>query len=109
MSSDSTDEGKFSLYAYVVLRIFPPFPTKIVILRHRAETNDMFLPCGRVGPSPFTKMNKVEIFLLETLILQIGFRLPFDDLIYSVQCICIGNKLLHKIISKLNIIYTLHM
>jgi hypothetical protein len=31
--------------------------------------NDIFLPGGRVGPSPFTKMNKVEIFLLETLIL----------------------------------------
>jgi hypothetical protein len=38
----------------------------------------MFLHGGRVGPSPFTKMNKVEIFLLETLIMQIGFRLPPD-------------------------------
>ena len=31
---------------------------------------------GRVGPSPFTKINKVEIFILETLVLRIGFRLP---------------------------------
>ena len=36
------------------------------------------MPGGRVGPSPFTKINKVEIFLLETLVLQIGFRLPFE-------------------------------
>ena len=34
----------------------------------------------RVGPSPLTKMNKVEIFLLETLVLHIGFRLSFDAL-----------------------------
>jgi len=27
-------------------------------------------------PSPFTKMKKVEICLLETFVLQIGFRLP---------------------------------
>ena len=33
---------------------------------------------GRVGPNPFTKMNKVEIFLLETLVLEIGFRLPSE-------------------------------
>jgi hypothetical protein len=33
---------------------------------------------GRVGPSPFTKVNKTEIFLIETLVLQIGFRLPAD-------------------------------
>jgi hypothetical protein len=61
-----------------VLRGFPPFPTKIAVLCHHAETNDIFLPGGRVGPSPFTKMNKVEIFLVETLVLEIGFRLSPD-------------------------------
>ena len=30
------------------------------------------------GPSPFSKVNKIEIFLVETLVLQIGFRLPSD-------------------------------
>ena len=53
MSSDSTDEGEVSHYAYMVLRMFPPFPTKI------AEIKDIFLPGGRVGPSPFTKMKIV--------------------------------------------------
>ncbi len=33
---------------------------------------------GRVEPSPFTKVNEVEIFLVETLVLQIGFHLPSD-------------------------------
>jgi len=42
------------------------------------QTHDIFLPGGRVGPSPLMKINKVEIFLMETLILQIGFRLSSD-------------------------------
>ena len=33
---------------------------------------------GRVGTSPLTKMNRVEIFSLETPVLHIGFRLPTD-------------------------------
>jgi hypothetical protein len=61
-----------------VLRVVPPFPTQIAVLCHHAKTNDIFLPSGRVGPSPLTRMNKVEIFLVETLVLQIGFRLPSD-------------------------------
>ena len=61
-----------------MLRFFPPFPTDIAGLCHHAETNDIFLHGGRVGPSPLTRMNKVEIFLIETLILHIGFRLLFD-------------------------------
>jgi hypothetical protein len=36
------------------------------------------LPGGRIGPSPFSKVNKIEIFLVETLVLHIGFRLPSD-------------------------------
>ena len=59
-------------------RVAPPFPTNNAILCHHAETNNIFLPGGRVGPITFTKVNKVEIFLLETLVLQIGFRLPSD-------------------------------
>ncbi len=58
--------------------MFPLFPTEIAALFHYVETNGIFLPSGRIGPSPFTKMNKVEIFLLETLFLQIGFMLPRD-------------------------------
>ncbi len=58
--------------------VFSPFPTKIAVLCHHAETNDIFLPGGRVGPSLITKTNKIEISLLESLVLQIGFRLPFD-------------------------------
>jgi len=34
------------------------------------------LNIDRVGPSPLTRMNKVEIFRVETLVLQVGFRLP---------------------------------
>ena len=64
MSSDSTEEAETSHYAYLVLRVFPPFPTEIEILCHHSETNDIFLPGGRVGPSPFTKVNKTEIFLI---------------------------------------------
>jgi len=78
MSSDSTDEGEIPHFAYPVLRVFPPFPTEIAILCHHAETYVIFLPGGRVGPSPLTKINKVEIFLVETLVLKIGFRLPSD-------------------------------
>ena len=32
MSSDSTDEGELLHYAYLVLKIFPPFPTEIRLL-----------------------------------------------------------------------------
>ena len=78
MSSDSTNEGEVPHYAYLVLRTFPPFPMEIAILCHHAETNYIFLPGGRVGPSPYSKAKKVKKFLLETLLLQIGFRLPSD-------------------------------
>ena len=66
MSSDSTDEGEVPHYAYLVLRIFTPFPNEIAVICHRAETKYIFLPGGRVGPRPITRMNKVEIFLVET-------------------------------------------
>jgi hypothetical protein len=78
MSSDSTEEAEVPHFAYLVLRVVPPFPTKNVVICHHAKTNDMFLPGGRVGPSPLSKTNKVELFLVETLVLQIGFRLPSD-------------------------------
>jgi hypothetical protein len=78
MSSDSIEEAETPHFAYLVLRVVPPFPKEIAVLCHHAETNDIFLPDGRVGPSPFTKMNKVEIFLVEPLILQTRFRLPSD-------------------------------
>jgi hypothetical protein len=78
MSLDSTEEAETRHYAYLVLRVFPPFRTEIAILCHHAKTSDIFLPGSRVGPSPFTKMNKVEIFLAETLVLQIGIRFPPD-------------------------------
>ncbi len=78
MSSYSIEEAETSHFAYLVLRVYPPFPTKIAILCHHAKTNEIFLHGGRVGPSPFTKIDKVEIFLIETLVLQIGFRLPSD-------------------------------
>ena len=78
MSSDYVDEGEIPHFAYLVLRAFPPSPTEIAVLCHHAETNDMFLPSGRIGSSPITRMNKVKIFLVETLVLQIGFRLLFD-------------------------------
>ena len=61
MSSDSTEEAEISHFAYLVLRIVPSFPTKIVVLCHHTETNNIFLPDGRVGPSPLTKMNKTGI------------------------------------------------
>ena len=78
MSSESADEGEVPHYSYLVLITFPPFPTEIEVICHHAKTNDIFLSGGRVGPSSFTKMNEVEIFLLERLILQIGFILPVD-------------------------------
>jgi hypothetical protein len=78
MSSEFTNEGEVLHYAYLVLRIFPPFPTEIVVLCHHAVTNEIFLPGGRVGPSSLTKMNKLEIFLFETLVLKIRFRLSFN-------------------------------
>jgi len=44
----------------------------IFVLFHNAETNDIFFP------GPITRVYKVEIFLSETLVLQIRFRLPSD-------------------------------
>ncbi len=76
ISLDSTDEGEVPHYVYLVLIVFPPSPTEISVLCHHAETNNVFLPSGRARPSPSKKTNKVEIFLLETLILRIGFTLP---------------------------------
>jgi hypothetical protein len=73
-------------YAYLVLRIVPPFPTEIAVLCDHAETNDIFLPRGRVGPSPLSNMNRVEIFLICTLRLQIGFRLPAE--LFSGMYLC---------------------
>ncbi len=73
MSSDSTGEMETPHFAYLVLPVYPPFPTKNVVLCHHAETNNIFLPGGRVGPSPITRMNKVGICLLGTLVFQIGF------------------------------------
>ena len=107
MSSDSTNEGEVMHFAYLVLRLFLPFPTEIAVLCHHAETNYIFLPGGRVGPRPLTKMNKVEIFPVETLVLQIEFRLPSDLL--STRFFCIGNKLSPIIIMVLNILYMLRM
>ena len=78
ISSDSTEEAETSHFAYLVLRFYPPFPTEIAVLCHHAKSNDIFLHGGRVGHSPFTQIDKVEIFLIETLFLQIGFRLPSD-------------------------------
>ena len=78
MSSKSTIEGETPHFAYLVLRVFPPFPTKIVVLWHHATSNDIFLPCGCVGPIPITRVNKVEIFVVGTLVLHIGSRLPSD-------------------------------
>ena len=60
MSSDSADEREISHYAYAVLRVFPPFPTEIVVLYHHAKTNDIFLLGGRVGPFLLTCMNREE-------------------------------------------------
>ena len=76
MSSDSTEEAETSHFAYLVFIVFPPFPTEIAVLCHHAETNDIFLPGGLVGPSPFLKVNKIEIFLVETIVLEIGLRFP---------------------------------
>ena len=70
MSSESTYEGEVSQYAYIVLRIFSPCPIEIEVLRHHEEAHDIFLHGDRAdGPSPLTRMNKVEIFPLETLVL----------------------------------------
>ena len=57
MSLDSTDAGEVPHYAYIVLGFFPPLPTKIAILCHHGETNDVFLLDGRVGPHPFVHEN----------------------------------------------------
>ena len=70
--------GEVPHYAYLALIHFPSFPTEIALLCHHAETNDIFLSGGRAGPYPFTRMNKVEFFLVETLVLHIEFRLSSD-------------------------------
>ena len=69
MYLDSTDDWEVPHYAYPVLIFFPPFPSKIVVLCHHVETNYIFLHGDRAGPSPFTRMNKVENCVLETLTL----------------------------------------
>ena len=67
MSSDSTEEAEIPHFAYLVLRVVPPFPTKVVVLCHHAETSDIFLPGGRFGPSPLSKTHKVELFLVKNV------------------------------------------
>jgi len=63
MSSDSTYVGEVPHYAFLLLRNFPLVPTnESAVVCHHAKTNDSFLHGGRVGPSPLTKMNRVEIF-----------------------------------------------
>jgi hypothetical protein len=37
MSSDSTDEGEVPYYAYLVLKIFPPFTTEMALFRLLTE------------------------------------------------------------------------
>ena len=54
------------------------FPPKLQYYITTEKQIKFYCLRGRVRPSPFTKMNKVEIFLLEALILQIEFRLPLD-------------------------------
>ena len=56
LSSDSRDEGEAPHYAYLVLRIFPPFPTVVAVLYHHAKTNDIFSPGGR---DSFTKFSHI--------------------------------------------------
>jgi hypothetical protein len=80
MPSYSTDEGEVPRYAYVMLRFSPPFPTQIAMVCHHTKTNYSFLHCGRVGPSPLTKIKRVEIFLLETLIYSLGLDYPLTYL-----------------------------
>jgi hypothetical protein len=46
MFSGSTDEGEVPHYAYLVLKLLPPFPTEIAVFYHHAKTNEMFLPGG---------------------------------------------------------------
>ena len=58
MYSDSTDEMETPHFAYLVLRVFPPFPTEIVVICHHAKTNDIFLLGGCVGPSPLTNTRR---------------------------------------------------
>jgi len=106
MSTDSTEEAEIPHFAYLALIVIPPFPREIAILCHHAETNDIFLLGGRVGPSPFTKVNKVEIFLAETLVLKIGFRLPSD--IRSTMYLY-WEQTVTKITMKLNILSMLRM
>jgi hypothetical protein len=106
MSSGSTNVGEAPHYAYLVLRMFPPFPTEMTALCHHAITNDMFLFDGRVGPSPLPKINNVDIFLMETLILQIRFRLPFDAF---NRMLCTGNKPVKRVILKKKNLYMLQM
>ena len=64
MSSDTSDKGEVPHYAYLVLRNCPPSPTEITVLCHHAQTNDIVLLGGRVGLSPFTRISRVDIFLV---------------------------------------------
>jgi len=71
--------GEVPHYAYLVLRTFSSFPTEFAVLCHQAETNDICLLGDREGPSPLiSKTSRVENVLMETLSLQIGFRLPIE-------------------------------
>ena len=100
MSSDSNEEAEISHFAYLVLRVVPPYPTKIAMQNcqcHHAETNDIFLPGGRVGPSPLSKTNTVEIFLVETLVLHIGFRLP-SNLSIQYNVFVLGTNCYRKLL-----------
>ena len=78
MSSDSTNEGEDPHYAYLLLIMFPLLPIEIAVICHQAKTNDVFLTSGRVGPSPFKRIKIVEIFISESLTLEIRFKLPSD-------------------------------
>jgi hypothetical protein len=65
--------GKLRTMLTWCLELFRSFLPKLQCYVTTQKKIVVFLPGGRVGPDPFTRVNKVEKFLVETLVLHTGF------------------------------------
>jgi hypothetical protein len=91
MSSNSTEAVELHHYAYLIIRIYPPFPREISLLCHYGETNDVFFLGGMVKLT--ANVVNIEICVLPRLLKTLtGLSKPFEQFgkmhLYREQITC---------------------